>query len=345
MLNDVYKIIKDFEDKYNAKVIYLTKSGSKLYGTDNENSDTDYKGIFIPSKESVLLKKDLSTFSNNTNNTNTKNSKDDIDLQLHSIYHFFNSLKKSETGSIDLFFSMFYKDNQVINLREYTNTIKDNQKYLINKNMRSFIGYALGQAKKYGIKGQRYNELDIFVKELLETLDDETLIRDNKGTFNSFIEKYNLQYTRFIMAKGPRNAKGNSEIEYLSVLGKMFMGNITIKEFKSRILHLYKQFGNRTLATAQTKDKTDFKALSHAYRVVSEMKELLLTNKIVFPLKEKDYIKSIKEQKENTEDVINKIEIILEEVDYLLENSDLPEISNEDKINELILNLLDKKEM
>ena len=33
--------------------------GSKLFGTDNANYDTDYKCIFIPSMEDVLLKRDI----------------------------------------------------------------------------------------------------------------------------------------------------------------------------------------------------------------------------------------------------------------------------------------------
>jgi len=52
------EILKSFENEYNAKVVYVTIYGSKLFGTDNANSDTDYKGIFIPSKKDVLLKRD-----------------------------------------------------------------------------------------------------------------------------------------------------------------------------------------------------------------------------------------------------------------------------------------------
>ena len=44
----IEQFIKNFENQYNYRVVYVTQYGSKLYGTDNPNSDTDYKGIFIP---------------------------------------------------------------------------------------------------------------------------------------------------------------------------------------------------------------------------------------------------------------------------------------------------------
>ena len=36
-------------------LIVKMKFGSHLYGTDTENSDVDYKGVFLPSKEDILL--------------------------------------------------------------------------------------------------------------------------------------------------------------------------------------------------------------------------------------------------------------------------------------------------
>lgn len=73
-MKDVQKIIDDFEAEYRARIVYITVSGSKLFGTDNANSDTNYKGIFIPSREDVLLKKDIEHFNYNTN-TKEKNDK------------------------------------------------------------------------------------------------------------------------------------------------------------------------------------------------------------------------------------------------------------------------------
>ncbi len=345
-MKELNKIISDFEKNYNARVVYLTKSGSKLYGTDTENSDTDYKGIFIPSKKSVLLKKDKNVYVHNTNNSKTKNSKEDVDLTLHSVYEFFNHLLKSETGSIDILFSMWREDTIEFEDEDFTNLIKSNYKTFLNSNMKSFIGYALGQTKKFGIKGARYDELDSFVKWL--KVEDFSKTDDNLGDiFNEieiFIDSKELKYIKFMEALGPRGSGDYKNIKYVSVLGKMFEGRVTLEYFMERIIKLYNQFGNRTKTIANTVSKTDFKALSHSLRIALEVKELLETDFIKFPLKDRNFIRSIKEGKENPEDVIEIIQETLEEVDVLLLKTNLPKEVNREEIEKLLIAMIFLKE-
>ena len=35
------------EKKYNVTILYVTRSGSHLYGTNGPDSDEDFKGIFF----------------------------------------------------------------------------------------------------------------------------------------------------------------------------------------------------------------------------------------------------------------------------------------------------------
>ena len=36
------------------KILFKTLTGSKLYGTNSENSDTDIKGVFLPDIKDLL---------------------------------------------------------------------------------------------------------------------------------------------------------------------------------------------------------------------------------------------------------------------------------------------------
>ena len=49
------------------------KFGAHLYGTDTKTSDLDYKGIFLPSVEEILLNKIPKCINLSTNKTNIKN--------------------------------------------------------------------------------------------------------------------------------------------------------------------------------------------------------------------------------------------------------------------------------
>ena len=335
----VKQYIAEFEEKYKCKVLYVTLSGSKLYGTDTPNSDMDFKGIFVPTKEQVLLKQDIDHYVRDTNNSKEKNTKDDIDFSLHSLYKFFNLLEKSETGSIDVLFSMFREDTIIYQDKDFVNLMKENYKHFLNKNMSAFIGYALGQSKRFGVKGARYDELNSFVGLLRNFSEEEKQMK--LSSFFEYIRNitYDYKYIKFTEAPGPK--RESKELEtYISVLGKLFHGNVTLGYFLERITKLYNQFGNRAKTISKTKTKTDFKALSHALRIAQEVRELLKTGFIKFPLDNRDELRDIKSGNAEAQEVIDKVRDILDAVDTLLLESDLPENSNREVMNKLLLELL-----
>jgi len=333
------ELLKEFEQNTGNRVVYLTKSGSRLYGTDTPESDTDYKGIFVPPKMSVLMKNDIDHYTRDTNNTNEKNGADDVDFQLHSIYKFMDLLKKSETGAVDMLFSMFREDTIVYQDEEFTKILKENLPLILNSQMKAFIGYALGQTKKFGIKGDRYNDLIDFVKGM-ETyskhIKDEKLSKyfDDLGTV---INARDYKYIKIVMAPGPRGSGDYKDIPYVSVLGKLFSQDVTFGYFLERISLLESQFGNRTKTISNTKTKTDYKALSHALRISLEVEELLKTSFIKFPLHNASYLRAVKQGEVDVEVVVNQIEETLGNVDILLENSTLPKETNSEFTERVIL--------
>ncbi|MCK5537558.1 MAG: nucleotidyltransferase domain-containing protein [Bacteroidales bacterium] len=335
----IHEYIREFEKKTGATVVYVTKSGSKLYGTDTPDSDTDYKGIFIPSEISVLMKTDLDSYSKDSNSMNIKNSADDIDFTLHSIYSFFNHLAKSETGAVDVLFSMFREDTIIYQDLKFIAFMKTNYTQFLNSHMKSFIGYALGQTKKFGIKGARYENLVTFtayIKSLSEPKD--TKLKKLFGKFEN--ETHAYKYIKMVIADGPKTSQIRMTIPYLSVLGKLFHGQITLEYFITRLEEQVNQFGNRTKTIAATTSKTDFKALSHSYRIASEVEELLQTQFIKFPLKDATKIREIKQGNCDIETVIQEISSILANVDVLLETTIIPKSLDVLKLRQQILQFL-----
>jgi hypothetical protein len=338
---NIKTLIKNFETKENCNVVYVTQYGSKLYGTDNPNSDTDYKGVFIPSKKDVLLKRDLEHYNFNSNNDNKKNSKDDIDLQLFSIYKFFHLLKKGETGAMDILFSMFREETQFYNNREFTTIIVKNYKKFYNRNLHSFIGYCVGQSKVYNVRGERFNELHLFVEYFTPIAKEQSSAKLESlyPNIEILFKNYNYKYINFIMGATSRGSGVDKEGQYVEVLGKRFLGTVTVGYFLERIIEMEAQFGNRAKASAKG---VDFKALSHAVRVISEIEELIDNDFITFPLKNKVYVTSVKEGNETLENVMDYIDEKLTIVQEKLERSNLPERSDELFMDNLLLKLLEE---
>jgi len=70
----------------------------------------------------------------------------------------------------------------------------------------------------------------------------------------------------------------------------------------------------------------DFKAISHALRAAYQVRELLTTNTIVFPLKQAEFLKKIKlGELDYMTEVAPKLEALMAEVEMLSHNSTLPE--------------------
>ena len=195
--------IKSIEYVYNVKVLYMTEVGSKLYGTDNENSDSDYKFIFVPTITDLILKQDLDHIRVG-GQTNEKNTAVDMDLDGVSLHKFFQLLSKGETGGVDLLFSMWsksvlYKD------KKFVKTIQKNYREFLNKKLHSFVGYCVGQANKYGIKGSRYKELIHFNKALsTDGFKENEKLNELFKVFETYFDFNDTKYLKMTTAPGPK---------------------------------------------------------------------------------------------------------------------------------------------
>lgn len=343
----IINVVKSFESTQDVEVVYLIQSGSKLYGTDNQNSDTDYIGIFIPSRRSVLMKQDPEHLVLSTGKANSKNTAEDTDIQLWSIYKFLNLVKKGETGALDLLFSLKAQHKSeitIIDKKSFTSILLQDFNKFLSRDLRAFVGYCLGQAKKYNIKGARYSELETFYREFkrLHYFTDQTL-EDIEDSIRKLIDTYKFDYIKMVYAEGPRR-HGISNIWYIEILGRKHALNISIGEFMTRIDRLFNSFGARTLAAA---NGVDNKALSHATRVILECEELLETGHITFPLKDREFIKAIKYHEDlingndlNLESLMQFLEVKLDKVNQLLETSTLPEKVSQLTIDRVLMHTI-----
>ena len=97
------KIYGSVDSSY--RILYVTKMGSHLYGTNSENSDTDVKFIFLPSEEDCLLGIAAKNININSSNDKEANTKDDVDIQGWSLQFFIDLLRKGDTNALDVLYS------------------------------------------------------------------------------------------------------------------------------------------------------------------------------------------------------------------------------------------------
>ena len=106
--------------------------------------------------------------------------------------------------------------------------------------------------------------------------------------------------------------------------GKKHIFNNNVQLLKKALENEISRYGKRSNTGA---DKgIDSKSLSHCLRVLYELKEIVTTKDLKFPLKDAEYIKSVKTGEiTDLEEVLNKIDELYDECMDLLAASDLPE--------------------
>lgn len=288
------------------------KFGSHLYGTANENSDLDFKGIFLPTKEQILLNRVPKSHNIQTKKNNeAKNTSDDIDTEIYSLQYFIKLALEGQTVALDMLHvpPEMILENGII----WMNIVENRDKFY-TKNLKAFVGYARRQAAKYGIKGSRLSAAKRII-DLLNNYDPEEKM---SIVWNKLYESDHLHFVE-------DNPNG---IKQYQVCGKILQETQKIGYTLSILNKFYKEYGKRAKLAAKNKG-IDWKAVSHATRAAYQVKELLTDGTITFPLAQAPYLLDIKNGKlDYRSEVSPHLESLMDEVEKLSQKSKLPAKAN-----------------
>jgi hypothetical protein len=287
---EIYKMLKfakEMCEEHGHSLLYLCKFGSHLYGTNTPESDLDFKGLFLPNKKELLLGRYPKHLQYSSGNDESRNTEEDIDIELWSLQYFFELLGKGDTGAIDTIFSISNK-SAVLYMDHVIRHIFNNPlEFFDPSTNKSFIGYMKGQVSKYGVKGSKlgvlkriYNWLNNAFPHFrhMETIRLQDIIDDILEIF--YDESYCFQ------------KEVNGE-QALVVCGKVHLFSIRLSQFFLRVEKEYQKYGIRAEMTEKN-EGIDWKAVSHAIRSLHQIKSLLITGKIEYPIYSADFLLSVK---------------------------------------------------
>jgi len=314
---------------YKQETIVKIIFGSHLYGTSTPESDKDFKGVFLPSKEQILLNKIPKSINESTkNNTSSKNTSKDVDLEIYSLHYFIHLACEGETVALDM---LHAPEKMIIESNPIWNEIILNRQRFYTKNLKAFIGYARRQASKYGIKGSRLND----AQRVLNFLRQPT-IREPRSKLFSF---WDTLPTGEHIFKYPPNE--NSEKMY-EVCGRKIGEKVTLQYAYETVKRFVDNYGERAKKAASN-EGIDWKAVSHAFRAAYQVKQILTENTITFPLKEASKLLLIKQGKLDYQSVVSpELNNLISEVEELSEKSNLPEKVDKKFWDKFIINTLEQ---
>lgn len=338
-------------------LILLSYFGSRLFGTSTENSDIDIKGVFIPTTYQILMNKVpeqykytskkglecpidaenqarqlLSFVCHKTNLPYTherkdvdthglKNTKDDFDIELISIHKFMKLLSEGDTMALDM---LHTTGQNIVHSNLFWGSIVLNRERFYTKDLTKFVEYCRRQAAKYGIKGFRVHALKEFLS-YLESIPNYLKLREVWD---------DIEENEYVTKRFPTESE---KFNTLYVCGKCFHETVRISHILPIIKRYYEEYGSRAIQ-ASLNEGVDWKAVSHAIRAAYEIKEILIGNKITFPLKEANIIRDVKLGKMDfTSEVAPLLESLAKDLEVLALDSKLPQAVDKDFADRMVL--------
>lgn len=289
-------------------ILSKTVHGSQLYGTNTPESDTDYKGLFIPDIKELFLQRAPRTLHFDTNKSGTKNTSEDVDFELFSLGQFINMAIQGETIVIDM---LHTPDHLTLQSTDVWSYLVNHRDEFYTTHMKSYLGYVRKQASRYGVKGSRLRDLNSVCDAI--NLASTRIHSENVDSCCVQDIIMFLPQCEFAGLVTEDQTKGGTQTFY-QVLGRKYQMTLAFKEFKRLVFAIQKDYGDRA-RKAEENDGIDWKALSHALRGARQLEEIYETGDLVLPLKQKERVKAVKlgqisfkEVQEELEEVCNNVE-------------------------------------
>lgn len=290
--------------------------GSHLYQLDTPNSDKDYKGIYLPTKDELLLGKYAKHYSENTGNDTTKNTKDDVDCETYALPYFIELACKGETVALDM---LHAKDEMFESqLCDVWFELKKKRQMFYTKDMKSYIGYARKQANKYGIKGSRMEAVEKVINFVSFSYNEE---QRHTLKIKDIIKKLpESEYVKIVKMMETKQG----DLTFYEVCGRKFQDSLTLEQLKIHCQSIYDEYGDRA-KLAKIDQGIDWKAVSHALRASYQMLGILKDGDFEYPLTQTKFLLEVKTGQLNfVNEVQPELDNVINEVEKLSELSSLP---------------------
>ena len=300
-------------------------AGSQLFGLSTPASDTDYKMVYQASLEDIVLKKDKESSMFSTGGKG-KNSSEDIDIEGKELRKFLNDCMAGQTYAVEL---LYTPEDKIVETSDTWKFIQANKDKLRPNNLKPFVGYAFSQANKYSLRGLRLDELRQYEKWLSS--------KPGRDLLGDYVDE--LTDTEMIFKS--KFVRADNSIEYRIVAcGMVFQYGKMIQECLPTVRKRLKQYGDRAEKALQA-GNVDWKAYSHAFRLLYEWEELVTTGELQFPNPNSEYVLDVKLGKYTLDEVQEKLWDEFRRIDLLPNNLPAPDPEFWQKF--IIKKYLDKK--
>lgn len=285
--------------------------GSRLYGTNTPESDYDYKVLYLPKFNDVLLGRQFTNFKARFDaegkvltDPGAQMPANGYEMEFVALQTFMRDWLVGQTYAVEMAFALVHgfgehEDANVLN--DTVDLVKDMVEYWQSKNVAGMVGFAMKQTFDYVHRGQRLKEAQLFLDLLNKVTGHVSLVKDRER-MDSSVAYSNMTVLDFVYEEGERVypgrftksrvKNGNREENALGFAGRTYVESTPLSEMLANLNRMVKQYGARSTAAAE--HTVDSKSLMHAVRVYQQVLELLGTGNVAFPRPNRDELLGVR---------------------------------------------------
>lgn len=306
--------------------VFRCVAGSRLFGTANADSDTDYKALFLPTPTEVLLGKAVFSNQASTGAKDAANGPDDVETTVFSLQEYVTLLTKMETNAIEMMFAPALPTDFPLDV---VGMLREDRFKVLSANKKCFTGFGKAQANRYSVRGERKTSMEKLCAMLESKQPNEVLRETNIPETLRLTDC--VPGVEIIAKPQP----GGVMLDFISAFGREMPVTCKVSEALKVYQKPLAEMGKRTSAAAAN-GGVDWKGLYHAQRVVDEGVELFLRGELVFPCFNAEYYRAVRSGDVPLETVLDQFEDRLLELEELTPISDFREEADMEWANEFV---------
>jgi hypothetical protein len=250
-----------------------------------------------------------------------------------------DDLFAGQTYALELLFAfnqgLAERCNDLVLNNKVTVMMRELQDKFLTSNVKKMVGYAVAQSQLYGLKTERFTTLKKVVEMLHEHLaffPATTTLAEEDGLRDRLLK---LPHVKPVMIEN--SAGGSALAPALDIVGKKFPLTNKVVTLVNSLQGLLDGYGARVASFEG--EGVDWKALSHAIRITTQVLELSRTGKLAFPNASASSLRMIKEGQLKLEDATDLLNRMFAQVDEAVANSTLPARTKEMEADFLVWKL------
>jgi hypothetical protein len=311
-------------------IIAKITHGSRLFGTTTETSDVDIKTVFVPSARDILMGRISTSNRDGTSNVMGKNTPEDTDQDNHDLIKF---MRLVETGSPEGFELLFAPDHaHLVTPSPTWRTLQTRRSELVHADLVPFERLIRKTSKIVQV-GEAEEDAARKVYSLLLKLMGVT---GKKQSISPHIDAIvDAVGDQKIVRRDVREGRDGTSHRVLVIAHKAVPVDESISfAFKLADSVATEAAGNqirKTLAPEQ------WKHLSLAVRLSSEMIELLQTGMLTFPRPERELLYEVKIGNVSIEAVKDRLNLLDERIAKAKVTTSLPLLPRKEAFEDFVV--------